>query len=273
MTTVPQITLNDGRQIPQFGLGVWQIDDDAIAGTIDAAVEAGYRHFDTAALYKNESGMGKALAGSGLQRSDYWVTTKLWNNQHEEADVALQQSLERLGMDYVDLYLIHWPSPAKGNPLKAWDTLIELREQGLAKSIGVSNFSVDYLNQLSAHSDVVPAVNQIELHPTLAQPELRAMAHKLGMKVEAWSPLGQAKELEHPTIVEIARKNGCTPAQVIIAWHIAMGTIVFPKSSNPERIRQNIESLNLQLPLEDLTAIDALDTGNRIGPDPDTADF
>ncbi len=273
MTSVPQIPLNDGRAIPQFGLGVWQVSETDIRATIEAAIEAGYRHFDTAALYKNEAGVGQALRESGLRRDEYWVTTKLWNNQHEEADVALQQSLDRLGMGYVDLYLIHWPSPQRGKPLVAWDTLIQLRDQGVAKSIGVSNFSVDYLTRLLEHSDVVPAVSQIELHPTLAQTELRALHDQHGIKTEAWSPLGQSKELEHPTIIDIAQRNGCTPAQVILAWHLAAGIIVFPKSSNPERIAQNFAALDVTLPDADLALIDKLDTGNRVGPDPDVADF
>lgn len=273
MTPIPQIPLNDGHTIPQFGLGVWQMTDDDVATAVHAAVEIGYRHFDTATLYKNEAAVGKALRESGLDRDEYFVTTKLWNTSHLEAEKACEESLQKLRMDHVDLYLIHWPSPARGKPLEAWDALIRLRERGLARSIGVANFSVPYLTQLVEHTDVMPATNQIELHPTLAQKELRAMNAQHGIVTESWSPLGQAKELDHPVIKQIAESNGITPAQTIIAWHLAHGIVVFPKSSHPQRLQENFDALGVTLSTEDMALLDGLDCGNRVGPDPDTADF
>lgn len=267
MTQQPTLALNDGRKAPQLGLGVWQVPDDEAATIVATAVEAGYRSVDTAAIYDNEAGVGAGLAAS----PDVFLTTKLWNDSQgfDRALRAFDKSLQRLGRDSVDLYLIHWPAPSQDLYLDSWKALIRLREEGRAKSIGVSNFNVEHLERIIGETGVVPAVNQVELHPRFQQRTLRAYHQAQGIVTESWSPLGQGKLLENPTIAALAAKHGKTSAQVIIRWHLDSGLMVIPKSANPARIAQNIDVFDFRLDAEDLAAIAALDDpSGRIGPDP-----
>ena len=268
MTHVPNTTLNDGREIPQFGFGVWQVSADEIVPAVARALEVGYRHLDTAAIYGNEEGVGQAIADSGIAREDLCVTTKLWNDRHNDVSAALQESLTKLGLDYVDLYLIHWPCPAQAEFVSAWQGLIAAQQAGLAKSIGVSNFTADHLAEVIDATGVTPAVNQIEAHPTFPQNELIKVNDDLKIKTEAWSPLGQAADLANPVITELAQRLQRTPAQVILRWHLQRGNIIFPKSVTPDRIAENFDIFDFDLNSADVAAIDGLDTGNRIGPDP-----
>jgi 2,5-diketo-D-gluconate reductase A len=271
MSQVPTITLNDGHQIPQLGFGVWQVSAEDIIGSVSKALEVGYRHIDTAAIYGNEEGVGQAIADSGIARDELFVTTKLWNDQHDRDLVvpAAQDSLKKLGLDYVDLYLIHWPTPAKDNYLDAWLGLEDVQQAGLARSIGVSNFQVDHLRKVVARGTVVPAVNQIELHPTFTQEDLVRVNDELGIKTEAWSPLGLGEDLNNPVIAKLAQAHGKSPAQVIIRWHLQEGRIVFPKSVTPSRIEENFTVFDFELDERELRAIDAVNHNNRIGGDPD----
>lgn len=273
MPTVPSLPLLDGRRIPQFGLGVFQTPAAETAQAVGTAFELGYRHIDTAAIYGNEEGVGQAVAASGLAREELFVTTKLWNAEqgYDSALRAFDASLAKLGLDYVDLYLIHWPCPAKGLFVDSWKALVELKRQGRAKSIGVSNFRVEDLERIAAETGVPPAVNQIELHPLLQQEALRAYHAEHGIVTESWSPIARGGELlQHPALAAIARKHGKTPAQVVLRWHVELGLVVFPKSVTPARIKENIEIFDFRLDAEDLAAIKALDEGRRIGPDPAT---
>ncbi|MDO4252013.1 MAG: aldo/keto reductase [Rothia sp. (in: high G+C Gram-positive bacteria)] len=277
MAKSPLIKLNDDRLIPQLGFGVWQVADQTAQEVVGLALEAGYRHIDTAKVYENEAGVGRAINSSAIARSDLWVTTKIWNDDqgYQQAQVACQQSLERLGLDYLDLLLIHWVSPHRQKYLETWQALIELHRQGLAKSIGVSNFPQQHLQEIIDQTGVVPAVNQVELHPYFNQAQLRQLHKSLGIKTEAWSPLGQGGQLlSDPLISDIAARHKASPAQVIIAWHLAQGNIVFPKSVTPARIKENFAALDLSLNTEDIKAIDGLSRQDgRIGPDPLLADF
>jgi 2,5-diketo-D-gluconate reductase A len=269
---VPTVELNNGVRIPQFGFGVFQIPPEETAGTVRTALDAGYRHLDTAQMYQNEEGVGAGIRESGLAREDVFVTTKLANDAqgHDNAITALEGSLKRLGLEYVDLYLIHWPLPGKDKYVKTWQGFEELLRAGKARAIGVSNFQPAHLDRLAEETGTVPAVNQIELHPALQQTELRAYHQSHGIATEAWSPLAQAEVLEDPVLGELAEKHGRTAAQVVLRWHIQLGNIVFPKSSTPARIRQNIDVFDFELDDEDMTAIGKLDDGRRTGPDPDT---
>jgi 2,5-diketo-D-gluconate reductase A len=272
MTSVPTIALNDGVEIPQFGFGVFQVPPGDTAEAVLAAFDAGYRHVDTAQMYGNEEGVGQALAGSGLRRDEVFVTTKLDNDRHghDEAGRALDESLRRLGTDHVDLYLIHWPRPAEGRYVEAWTGFEKLAADGRARSIGVSNFTVAHLERLAAETGTVPSVNQIELHPRFPQQELRAYHREHGIATEAWSPIAQGGELlRDPVLTELAQRHGRTPAQVVLRWHIQLGNIVFPKSMKPERMRENIDVFGFELSGDDMVAIGMLDTGERLGPDPE----
>ena len=276
MTDQTHIALNDGARIPQVGLGVWQTPNDEAAPAVKAALDAGYRHVDTAAVYENEEGVGEGIRQSGLARSDIFLTTKLWNNEqgYDQTLRAFDASLQRLGTDYVDLYLIHWPSAHRGLFVDTWKAFVKLKEEGRAKSIGVSNFYPEHIERIVAETSVVPVINQIELHPDFQQRETRAFHEKHKIATQSWSPLGQGKLLGNPVIAEIARKLGRTPAQVIIRWHIDNGLVVIPKSVTPSRIVENFKVFDFKLSAEDLEKVNGLDNaGARIGPDPKTATF
>ncbi|MFT4216233.1 MAG: aldo/keto reductase [Micropruina sp.] len=268
--SVPSITLNDGNRIPQFGLGVFLMPPEQTKEHVAFALANGYRHIDTAAVYGNEREVGQAIAESGVPRDEIFVTTKLWNNRQTDAPAALAESLEKLGLDQVDLYLIHWPTPEFDTYLQAWHSLEQLQADGLTRSIGVSNFHQQHLQRLIDSSDVVPAVNQIEVHPSLPQFDLVDVNNRLGIATEAWSPLGRRSDLDNEVIVEIARRIGRTPAQVILRWHIQRDIIVFPKASSPERLRENADIFDFELSADDKTAIDGVDSGNRVGSNPET---
>lgn len=273
---VPPIILNNGVEMPQLGFGVWQVPDDEAERAVATALEAGYRSIDTAAIYGNEEGTGKAIAASGVPREDIFVTTKLWNSdQGYDATLrAFDTSLGKLGLEYVDLYLIHWPLPARDKYVDTYKAFEKLYADGRVKAIGVSNFPVEQLERLTGETAVVPAVNQIELHPHLQQHALREFHAEQGIATEAWSPLGQGKGLlEVTAIVAIAQKHNRTPAQVVLRWHLQIGNVVIPKSVTPSRIRENIEVFDFTLDTEDLAAISALNEDRRIGPDPSTFDI
>ena len=239
------------------------------------AFEAGYRHVDTAAAYRNERGVGKAVAESGLAREDVYITTKLWNSEqgYDSTLKAFDASVDRLGVDYVDLYLIHWPLPARNTFVDTFKAFAQLRDQGRVRSIGVSNFEPEHLRILVDATGIVPAVNQVELHPRFAQEELREVHKQMGIATEAWAPLGQGALLDNPKVVEVAERHGKTPAQVLIRWHIQLGNIVIPKSVTPERIVSNFDVFDLELSEQDMASISSLGDGTRMGPDPRTFDF
>ena len=274
MSTQPTIRLNDGKIIPQLGFGVWQVPNKEAAKVVGTAISTGYRSIDTAAIYGNEVGVGKAVAASEVPRTQLFITTKLWNDQHTDARRALNESLIRLGLDHVDLYLIHWPKPRQNAYLEAWKGLVKVKEEGLAKSVGVSNFTISHLKRIIDATGVVPSVNQIELHPGFQQKELAAYHTEHGIITESWSPLGQGTLLENPTLQALAQKHGRTPAQVVIRWHLDRGYIVIPKSATPSRIRENFDVFDFSLDADDLAKIASLDRKDgRIGPDPEKADF
>jgi len=275
MAAVPRTTLNDGNAIPQLGFGVFQIPPAETAQAVTHALDAGYRHIDTAEMYGNERGVGEAIRARGLERSDVYVTSKLNNGFHEPDDArrAFDESLATLGFEYVDLFLIHWPLPTlyDGDFVSTWQTLEEFKSDGRARSIGVSNFQVAHLERLAAETDTVPAVNQIELHPYFQNREVAAYGREHGIATEAWAPIAQGKVLDDPTLTEIAGRAGRSVAQVVLRWHVQRGNIVFPKSVTPERIRENFELFDFELPPADVETIDALDRGEagRDGPSPD----
>jgi 2,5-diketo-D-gluconate reductase A len=268
--TIPNLTLHDGVEIPQLGFGVFQVPPAETQGVVGLALEMGYRHVDTAAAYRNEAGVGAAIGASGLAREQVFVTTKLWNSAqgYDSTLAAFEASLERLGFDYVDLYLIHWPVPSEDRFVDTWRAFERIHEEGRARTIGVSNFRIEDLERLEAETDTRPTVNQIELHPRLQQVELRRWQSEHEIVTEAWSPLAQGELLDEPTIVAIAERHGKTPAQTILRWHLQLGNVVIPKSVTPERIRENIELFDFELSEDDLRAIDGLDSGGRIGPNP-----
>ncbi|KAA6213011.1 aldo/keto reductase [Streptomyces albofaciens JCM 4342] len=272
MSKVPHITLNNDVAMPQLGYGVWQVPDDEAFTAVGAALEAGYRSIDTAAIYGNEEGTGKALAASGIARDELFVTTKLWNDAqgYDSTLRAFDESLKKLGLEYVDLYLIHWPMPAKGTFVDTYRAFEKIYQEGRAKAIGVSNFQPAHLERLLGETSVVPAVNQIELHPQLQQSEARAFHARHGIATEAWSPLGQGKDLlKDATITRLAGKYERTPAQIVLRWHLQLGNIVIPKSVTPSRIKENIDVFGFELDDADMAAIAELDSGTRLGPDPD----
>ncbi|HVS67734.1 MAG TPA: aldo/keto reductase, partial [Mycobacteriales bacterium] len=273
MSDVPSLQLNNGRPIPQFGFGVFLVPPEDTASVVGEALRVGYRHIDTAEMYGNEKQVGQAIADSGLHRDDVYITSKLDNAYHRPDDArrAFDATLAALGIDQIDLFLIHWPLPTRygGDFISTWQTLEEFYRDGRARAIGVSNFHAHHLNRLFAETDVIPAVNQIEIHPYLVQDELRAFCAEHQIAVEAWSPIGRGAVLDDPTIREIASRAGKTPAQVVLRWHIERGDIVFPKSMHPERIAENFDIFDFALSGDDVAAISALDRGQRVGPDPE----
>ena len=268
--TVPNLSLRDGVEIPQLGFGVFLVPPRETAEAVMRAVETGYRHIDTAAAYGNEAEVGQAFRASGLDRDDVLITTKCFNDDHgyEEARKAFQASLERLELDLLDLYLIHWPVPSRDRYVDTWRAFIELQQEGLVRSIGVSNFQPDHLRRLIDETGVTPSVNQVELHPRLQQHGLRRVHEELGIATEAWSPLAKGGVLDDPTVVAIAEAHERTPAQVVIRWHLQLGNIVIPKSVTPARIEENFRVFDFELTGDEMA--EALDAGERTGPDPDT---
>ncbi|MFH8727159.1 aldo/keto reductase [Streptomyces termitum] len=268
---VPTVKLNNGVEIPQLGFGVFQVPDDETTAAVSAALEAGYRSIDTAAVYGNEAGVGRALAASGVPREELFVTTKLWNADqgYDAALRAFDASLDKLGLDHVDLYLIHWPTPAHDLYPETWRALEKLAADGRARAVGVSNFQPAHLRRLIDEGGLVPAVNQIELHPGLQQAELRAFHAEHGIATEAWSPLAQGAVLGDPEITAIAERTGKSPAQVVLRWHLQLGNVVIPKSVTPARIRQNLDVFDFELTDAEMASIAATDRGLRTGPHPD----
>jgi 2,5-diketo-D-gluconate reductase A len=271
---VPDVMLNNGRTIPQFGFGVFQVKPEDTVEAVSTALQAGYRHIDTAEMYGNEKEVGAAIAKSGLDRADLFVTSKLSNDAHlpDDARVAFDLSLEELGLDYLDLFLIHWPLPTRydGDFVSTWKTLEEFYRDGRARSIGVSNFQPHHIRRLHTEAEVPPAVNQIEVHPYLTQDGVRGFCAEHQIAIEGWSPIAQGEVLDDPTINEIAERAGKTPAQVVLRWHIERGDIIFPKSVTASRIRENLAIFDFELSGEDVEAISALNKDQRTGPDPDT---
>ena len=270
--SVPTITLNDGHTIPQLGFGVFKVEPDETTRIVTDALSVGYRHIDTAAIYGNEEGVGKALATSGIDRSELFITTKLWNDRHgtQSAFDAFEESLEKLGLDQVDLYLIHWPAPANDKFVESWKALEKIQESGRARSIGVSNFLVPHLDRLLHETTIVPAVDQIELHPAHQQPEVTAFARENGIHIEAWGPLGQGK---YPLFNEDVVKNAAethdkSPAQIVIRWHLQNGNILFPKSNRLERMAENFDVFDFELSRTEFTMISALERAGRVAAHP-----
>ena len=276
MTTlhIPNVTLLNGSKIPQLGVGTYQIEPSDTERVVSEAFEAGYRHIDTAKLYNNEAGVGAAVDASGLPREELFITTKLWNTDQTRATDAFNESLDRLALDRVDLFLIHWPQPMFGEALGAWRDLIKIAESGRATSIGVSNFEVEHLQQLLDETGVVPAVNQIECHPFHQRRELREFCAEHGIAVEAWGPLarGRTDLLERPEVLAAAAAHGRTPAQIVLRWHVQQNRIIFPKTTRRERLIENAGLFDFALTDAEMVAIDALEAGTNLGPDPRTFD-
>jgi 2,5-diketo-D-gluconate reductase A len=268
----PLVTLNDGHAIPAVGLGVFQVPPAETQQAVSNALRAGYRHIDTAAAYRNERETGRAIAESDVPRDQLYVVTKLWNADqgYDSTLAAFDASMERLGLDYLDLYLIHWPLPAAGKFVETFKAFAHLRDQGRIRSIGVSNFQPEHLMVLIDATGIVPAVNQVELHPRFPQTELRNVHAQRGIATEAWAPLGQGALLEHPTVTAVAEESGRTPAQVLIRWHIQLGNIVIPKSVNPARIASNFDVFDFELSANQMASICSLEDGTRLGPNPRT---
>ncbi|WP_373945384.1 aldo/keto reductase [Paracoccus marcusii] len=273
--TQPMMTLNDGRTMPQLGTGIWQIEDAKTPEVVAEALRVGYRLIDGAAAYKNEAGMGRGIRDSDVARDQIFVTSKLWNDAqgHDAALRAFDATMERSGLDYLDLYLIHWPLPAMDAYVDSWKALIRLRDEGRVRSIGVANFHEPHLRRLIDETGVAPALNQIELHPSLTQERMRAVNKQLGIVTQSWTPLGRGDSFDAPAIRDAAARTGRTVAQVILRWHIQHGLSVIPKSEKPERLAENFDVLDFTLTPKEMSAIDALDRGHRTGPDPDTFDY
>ncbi len=269
---VPNIELNDGNLIPQLGLGVFKLEPKATEKLVSEALELGYRHIDTARIYDNEKAVGKAIASSGIPREELFVTTKLWNTDQEDAHGAFQKSLDRLGLEKVDLYLVHWPVPKKRTAVGAWRSLVEIVGSERCDSIGVSNFEIEHLNELLIETGVVPTVNQIELHPLHQRRELRAFCAERDIRVEAWGPLGQGKTdlLTRDVVTAAAQAHGKSPAQVLIRWHLQQGTILFPKTAKRKRLAENFDVFDFELSAAEMDAINGLDEQRAFGPDPRT---
>lgn len=271
---VPAIRLNDGNTIPQLGLGVYKVDDDEAERTVAVALEAGYRHLDTAELYGNEAGVGRGLRSSGLPRDDVFVTTKVWNDQqgYESTLRAFDRSMDRLGLDVVDLYLIHWPAPRQDLYVETYRALEKIRQEGRARSIGVSNFQTHHLERLLGETDIVPVINQIEVQPWLQQRELREFGDARHIVTEAWSPLARGRILEDPVLLRLAERHGVSTAQIVIRWHLQSGLVVIPKSVTPSRIAENFDVFGFELTADDIAEIEGLDSGERVGSHPDEVD-
>ncbi|MEQ9723668.1 2,5-didehydrogluconate reductase DkgA [Yersinia alsatica] len=271
MATQPIIKLHDGNLMPQLGLGVWQASIEETQLSVSKALEVGYRSIDTAAIYKNEVGVGQALKTANIPRDEVFITTKLWNDSQRNPKQALEESLEKLQLDYVDLYLIHWPDPTQDRYVSAWRELITLKEQGLIRSVGVCNFTIPHLQRLIDETGIAPTVNQIELHPLLQQRQIHAWNATHHIATESWSPLAQGGKgvFDQAVIRQLSQKYNKTPAQIVIRWHLDSGLIVIPKSVTPARIRENFEVFDFKLHKDELTAISKLDSGKRLGPDPD----
>ena len=267
--TIPTLTLNDGHTIPQLGFGVFKVDPAETERIVLDALDAGYRHIDTAAIYGNEEGVGRAIAASGIPRDELFVTTKLWNDRQggDEPLAAIDESLDRLGLDHVDLYLVHWPAPKNGDYVNAWEKLVAIRETGKTRSIGVSNHLPAHLTEIVQATGVTPAVDQIELHPAYQQRETVAFAGSHGILIEAWGPLGQGKYdlFGTPAVAAAAAAHGKTPAQTVLRWHLQKGSIVFPKSNSPARVRENLDVFDFELTPAEIAAIDVLDPGDGSG--------
>jgi diketogulonate reductase-like aldo/keto reductase len=274
MALVPSIALNNDVAIPQLGFGVWQVPVQRTEKVVNTALDAGYRSIDTAAAYRNESGVGQAIVSSGLPRQELFITTKLANSDHgyDSALRAFDASLGRLGLDYLDLYLIHWPLPKRDRYVGIWRALEKLYAEDRVRAIGVSNFSVPQLRRLIDETEIVPVVNQVELHPNLQQVALREFHATRGIVTEAWSPLAQGALLSDPTIKAMAAKYGKAPAQIVLRWHLQLGNVVIPKSVTPSQIVENIDVFDFELADDDMTGIGELDDGTRLGPDPETFD-
>jgi 2,5-diketo-D-gluconate reductase A len=272
-TSIPTVTVNNGVQIPQLGFGVFQVPPEDTQRIVEDALEAGYRHIDTAAAYRNEAGVGAAITASGISREEIFITTKLRNGEQGQALNAFHDSRAALGVDYVDLYLIHWPVPSQGLFTEAWKQMEKLYASGEVCALGVSNFLSEHLDTLLSAADVVPAVNQIEIHPTFQQQGLAAKSRSLGIAVEAYSPLGQGADLGAATVKSLAARYGATPAQIVLAWHLAEGTIVIPKSADSARMRENLGAAALTLTPAEIAEITALESGARAGADPAVAAF
>jgi len=279
VTQVPTIELNNGVRIPQLGLGVYQVPPEETAATVKTALDIGYRHVDTAEMYGNEKGVGEGIRNAGIERGEVFITSKLNNGFHKPDDArrAFDKTLADLGFDYVDLFLIHWPLPTQydGDYVSTWKTLEEFAKDGRARSIGVSNFQVAHLERLAEESDTVPAVNQIEVHPYLVNDEVRAYGREHGIETEAWSPIAQGRVLDDAVVTRIAEAVGKTPAQVVLRWHIQRGDIVFPKSSNEKRLKDNFALFDFELGDDQVAELTGLDRGEdgRTGPNPDTFDY
>ncbi|WP_027348808.1 aldo/keto reductase [Halotalea alkalilenta] len=273
MSGIPSITLSDGHSIPQLGLGVWKTPADQTAKTVATAFELGYRHIDTAAIYGNEEGVGQAIAGAGIPREELFITTKLWNEKQgfDSTLAAFDESMGKLGLDYLDLYLIHWPCPANDRFVDTWKAFIRLRDEGRIRSIGVSNFRPEDIERLNAETGVAPVINQIEVHPLLQQNQLREFNRSHNIVTEAWSPLAQGGELlQDEKITAIAARHGKSAAQVILRWHLELGSVIFPKSVTPSRIKENADIFDFSLDADEMKTIATLDRGERMGPDPAT---
>lgn len=270
--SIADIKLNNGKTIPQLGFGVFQVPPDETQRGVEAALEVGYRHIDTASAYQNETGVGAAIKASGLSRDELYITTKLRNGEQHMPRAAFEQSLERLGLDYVNLYLIHWPMPTKDTYVAAWQELEKIYKERLSASIGVSNFLPEHLTRLGGETEIRPAVNQIEIHPSFSQRDAQLASRRAGIAVEAYSPLGQGADLKAEAVQEIATRLDATAAQVVLAWNLALGNIVIPKSSTQERMAENLAAAKVSLTKDDMIAVGALEAGDRTGMDPNTFD-